>query len=130
MTGQRVTYDVDADGYNTESIDEIVLDGRIHLEMLADTAAFLSVSTGDEERQFNVWAAPTTRVERRKRLRLDQDRLVDHLGSLLPWRWRTGHPRACLWSVPIHKRPAAAVRDWWEARRYAGVALTVTEEES
>lgn len=128
MTGDRVTFLTDPDGYETSQVDEIVMDGRIHLEMLNGTVAFLAITADGDEYRFNVRAEPASCTERRERLRQEQDRLVDHLGSLLPWRWPPTHPRSCLWSVPIRKRPAAAVRDWWEARRYARIALTVTEE--
>lgn len=136
MTADRIIYDLDADGFETERVDEIVLSGAtLHLEMSSHTTGWMSIWTGyrtddgrDEEHRFVLRADPVTRAVRRERLKDGQDRLVDHLGCLLPWRWHPKHPRWVGWAIPVHRRPAAAVRDWWTARRYAGVALTVMDE--
>lgn len=126
----RITYDLDADGFETERIDEIVMSSAtVHLEMLSHASAYMTVKSGNQDDlMIRLHANPATRADRNRILRANQDRLADHLTSLLPWRWNPKHPRSCLWAIPVRKRPAAAVRDWWEARRHAGVELIVMEE--
>lgn len=132
MSDQRITINQSGDGpgWARDAIDEIVLcDSTLHFEMLSNCFAYLHVVTPTGELQANLYARPTTRAERRDILRCHGDRLVDHLSMLNPARWRFGHPRYVGWAVPIHRRPAATVAGWWEARRYAGAVLAVVVSE-
>lgn len=126
-----IEFDEDADAVELDTVDGFVLTGRVRFKQLSHCGGYLAAyhEGGEGEDRFNVWAEPVSRAERARRLEAGQDRLIDHLGCLLPWRWRTSHPRWCGWAIPIHRRPAAAIRDWWTARCYAGVALVVKEEE-
>lgn len=125
----RVTYD-DRDTADPDQINELVLTGAdVHLEMSSDASGYITVRNADRDVFLRLHAIPVGRRGRRDRMRRDRTRLVDHLAGLLPWRWRQGHPRAVLWSVPIPQRPRAAITDWWDDRRWAGVELLVLAED-
>lgn len=119
----RITFDLDADGYETERVDELVFgQAWIHLEMSSHSSGYINLDASGRQVFLRLYAQPTTRAERRRILSQEQDRLSDHLRSLLPWG-------GSMWSIPVYRRPVSAGRSWWEARRYAGVALLVQVED-
>ena len=125
----RVTYNEPGDwmgpDYALGLVDEIVVsDAVVHLEMLTDSSAYLLVQGRRRYVFARIRARPATRAERRQILAHSDDRLRDHLQALLP-----GPGLHMIWSVPWYRRPAAAVRAWWDARRAAGAVLCVDVEE-
>lgn len=109
--------------YALGHVDEIVLsDAFVHLEMLTDDAAYLGVRNGEREVMATLCARPTTRAERRAVLAHSNDRLRDHLAALLPWS-------GSIWSIPVWRRPASALRQWWTARNAARAVLLVRVDE-
>ena len=125
----RVTFNEPGDwlgpGFALGLVDEIVIsDAAVHLEMLTDTYAYLRVQGRRRDVSAQIRARPTTRAERRQVLAHTDDRLRDHLQALLP-----DPGLHMIWSVPWYRRPAAAVRAWWAARRAAGAVLCVDVEE-
>lgn len=123
----RVTYNKPDDWLGPEfalgAVDEIVLTSAdLHLEMLDDATAYLSVRAPHWQVEGRVCARPTTRAERRQVLKHGDDRLRDHLWSLLPWSSTT-------WFVPVWRRPTSALRTWWAARTAARAVLDVRVED-
>jgi hypothetical protein len=108
------------------AVDEIVLsDSVVHIESLSSAGAFISIRhRSGLEFRGHIHAQPTTWRQRRDVLRSDQDRLVDHLRSLLPRRW--SHT---WWAIPVRARPLAAWRSWREAAWQARAVLLITVDE-
>lgn len=112
--------DPDDDG----QVDEIVLSAaRVHLEMLTHGAAYFQITTtAGRWVHGTIYVRPTTRVQRARVLREHGDRLIDHLRGVLPGS-------GSIWSIPVHRRPGAAVRAWWDARRRVAAVLVVRVDE-
>jgi hypothetical protein len=132
VTADRVTLNTAGNwlgpDYALGLVDEIVVsDALVHLEMMDDSSAYLAVyRCGDGEAvSARIHARPTTRAERQQVLAHGDNRLYDHLASLIPQRWGG----RSMWSIPWWRRPAAAVRDWRWARRAAGAVLEVRVED-
>lgn len=126
MTADRVTYNESDNWCGPDHaigmIDEIVLhDATVHLEMLGDSVAFLHAANTDREVLARVYARRATWRERRQTLASNDDRLRDHLRAVLP------NPHT-IWSVPLWRRPWAAITGWWELRQQAGAILCVNTD--
>lgn len=127
MTDDRVLYNepgnwLGAD-YAVGLVDEIVLsNATVHFEMTTDNSGYLHIRNDKRELFARVNARPTNREERRQVLARSDDRLRDHLRAVLPGS-------RSIWGIPVWRRPGAAVREWWEYRRYAGAVLCVTVDE-
>jgi hypothetical protein len=131
VTEDRVTYNEPGDwlgaDYALGLVDEIVLsDTTVHFEMSTEASGYLHMWNDRRQVFARVTARPTTREERRQILARSNDRLRDHLRSVVPALHRKN--LITIWAVPLWKRPASAVSSWWDARRYASVALCVDIE--
>lgn len=127
MTADRVTYNEPDNWLGPDhaigQVDEIVLsDATVHLEMLSDSSAYLHVVNDHREVFTRLYARRATWRERRQTLAGNDDRLRDHLRAALP------NPHT-IWSIPLWRRPWAAVTGWWELRQQAGAILCVNVDE-
>ena len=130
MTEDRVTINTPATwagpDYALGLVDEIVMhDATAHFEMSTESSGYLHIWSEHHRVFARVNARRASRAERRQILAAADERLRDYLAAVLPW---TRQGRATIWSVPPWRRPAAAVRGWWEASRGASVLLVVDVE--
>lgn len=132
MTEDRIEYNEPRNWHGADFalglVDEIVLsDVTVHFEMSTEASGYLHMWNDRRQVFARVTARPTTRAQRRQILARSNDRLRDHLRSVVPALHRKN--LITIWAVPLWKRPASAVSSWRDARRYASVVLCVDVED-
>jgi hypothetical protein len=106
----------------TDLVDDMVLnDVTVHVEMSTHASGYLHAWRPGRDVFLRLRARPTTRAERRQILARYDDRLRDHLRGVLPWS-------GSIWSVPVWRRPWAAVSEWLDARAGARAVLCIEVE--